>query len=153
MAKLSFRLGLALVILGVLSWVIAGFESPTALIPAFLGAPIAVCGHLTLKKPEKAVIFMHISVVLGRHSLSGIRFTYSLAGRIRFHQIYFYLGGDLYQFCADWSLCSVIPESTDGEDLLSGLDRKRSFWFIESSLRQVRSGCGHGRQPVQFFSG
>jgi len=64
MAKLSFRLGLALVILGVLSWVIAGFESPTALIPAFLGAPIAVCGHLTLKKPEKAVIFMHISVVL-----------------------------------------------------------------------------------------
>jgi hypothetical protein len=64
MAKLTLRLGLALVILGILSWVIAGFESPTALIPAFLGGPIAACGYFTLKKPEKAMIFMHIAVVL-----------------------------------------------------------------------------------------
>jgi len=42
MAKLSFRLGIALVVLGVLSWVIAGFESPTALIPAFLGEVLPV---------------------------------------------------------------------------------------------------------------
>jgi hypothetical protein len=64
MAKLSLRLGIALVVLGVLSWVIAGFESPTALIPAFLGAPIAACGYFTIQKPEKSVIFMHIAVVL-----------------------------------------------------------------------------------------
>lgn len=63
MAKLSFILGSALAVLGVLSYVIAGFESPTALIPTFLGLPIAVCGKLTLKKPEKAVIFMHIAVL------------------------------------------------------------------------------------------
>ena len=64
MAKLSLRLGIVLVVLGILSWVIAGFESPTALIPAFLGAPIAACGHFTLKNPGKSVIFMHIAVVL-----------------------------------------------------------------------------------------
>ena len=63
MAKLSLRLGIALVLLGLLSWVIAGFESPTALIPAFLGLPIAACGKLTLKNPEKSMIYMHIAVV------------------------------------------------------------------------------------------
>lgn len=64
MAKLSLRLGLLLALLGILSWVIAGFESPTALIPAFLGLPIAACGYFTLKKPEKSMLFMHIAVVL-----------------------------------------------------------------------------------------
>ena len=63
MAKLSFILGTALVLIGVLSYVISGFYSATALIPSFLGLPIAVCGKLTLKKPEKAMIFMHIAVL------------------------------------------------------------------------------------------
>lgn len=63
MAKLSFILGSALVVLGIVSYVVSGFYSPTALIPSFLGAPIAICGKLTLKKPEKAMIFMHIAVL------------------------------------------------------------------------------------------
>ena len=65
MPTLTLRLGIALAVLGLASWAIAGFGSPTALIPTFLGAPIAICGAMTLKKPHKAVIFMHVALVLG----------------------------------------------------------------------------------------
>jgi hypothetical protein len=62
MSKISIFFGLLLTLLGVLAWVIAGFESPTALIPSFFGLPIAACGKLAAAKPEKSMLF--IAVVL-----------------------------------------------------------------------------------------
>jgi hypothetical protein len=64
MSKISIFFGVLLTLLGVLAWVIAGFESPTALIPSFFGLPIAACGKLAAAKPEKSMLFMHIAVVL-----------------------------------------------------------------------------------------
>jgi uncharacterized membrane protein YadS len=63
MATLSFRLGIILAVLGVVFYTITGFEHWTSLFPTLFGIPIALCGKLTLQKPEKAVIFMHIAVV------------------------------------------------------------------------------------------
>ncbi|MGA0334323.1 MAG: hypothetical protein ACO3N7_11580 [Kiritimatiellia bacterium] len=64
MSKLSIYIGGLLSVIGLLSFVATGFESPTALIPLFVGAPIAVCGALTAKQPAKAKIYMHIAVGL-----------------------------------------------------------------------------------------
>jgi len=64
MAKLSLRLGIVLAAIGVLFWVITGFEHFTSLIPTGLGIPISICGFLSIKKPEKSVLYMHIAVVL-----------------------------------------------------------------------------------------
>lgn len=63
MTTLTLRLGLALAMIGVASWAISGFGSPTALIPTGLGLPIAACAFLTQKRPHRAIIYMHIAVV------------------------------------------------------------------------------------------
>ena len=60
MAKLSISFGIALVVVG-----IAGFvpnHAPTALIPAYLGAGIVLCGLLALN-PEYRMHAMHIAVL------------------------------------------------------------------------------------------
>lgn len=62
MSKISIYLGGLLCLIGVLSFIFTGFESPTALIPTFIGAPIVLCGFLVQKKPEKTKLFMHIAV-------------------------------------------------------------------------------------------
>lgn len=64
MSRVSIYFGGLLSLIGLLSFVVSGFESPTALIPLFLGLPIAVCGWLTCKQPGKAKIYMHIAVTL-----------------------------------------------------------------------------------------
>jgi uncharacterized membrane protein YadS len=64
MATLSFRLGIVLAVLGVVFYTITGFEHWTSLFPTLFGVPIAICGKLTLQKPEKAMIYMHVAVVL-----------------------------------------------------------------------------------------
>ncbi len=49
MGKVCIGFGLAMIILGVLAYVLTGFASVTALIPAFFGLPIAFCGVAALK--------------------------------------------------------------------------------------------------------
>ncbi|MDA3874090.1 MAG: hypothetical protein PF795_09025 [Kiritimatiellae bacterium] len=64
MTKLSIYIGGLLSLIGLISWTATGFESPTALIPAFIGAPIALFGWLTDKQPARRKIYMHIAVGL-----------------------------------------------------------------------------------------
>ncbi len=64
MSKISVLSGVALVILGVGFYVGTGAKSVTALIPAFLGAGIAICGALAMK-PSLRAVFAHIALVLG----------------------------------------------------------------------------------------
>ena len=64
MSKLSIYIGGVLSVIGVISWTAAGFESPTSLIPLFIGAPIAACGWATTAYPEKRKLLMHIAVGL-----------------------------------------------------------------------------------------
>jgi cation transport ATPase len=66
MSKISIFFGLLLSAIGILAWVIDGMskEAVTALIPVFLGLPIALCGKLAAKNPEKTKLYMHIAVTL-----------------------------------------------------------------------------------------
>lgn len=64
MSKITVFVGGLLCLTGILAYVTTGFEHATSLIPLFVGAPIGVCGLLTLKQPSKAKIYMHIAVAL-----------------------------------------------------------------------------------------
>ncbi len=64
MSKITISIGFALSVIGVLSYVVTGFESPTSLIPTFMGVPLIACGYLSKIKPEKIKIWAHIAVVL-----------------------------------------------------------------------------------------
>lgn len=64
MTKLSIYIGGLLSLMGLITWTIGGFEHFTALIPLFIGAPIAVLGWLTEKQPARRKIYMHIAVGL-----------------------------------------------------------------------------------------
>jgi len=65
MTKISKFVGVLLSVIGIAGYVMTDFASVTALIPMFLGLPIAVCGWLTEKQPQRRVIYMHIAVTLG----------------------------------------------------------------------------------------
>ena len=54
---------MALVVLGVFGYFKSGGESVTALIPAFLGAPVVMLSFLSLK-PKFLKIGMHVNVVI-----------------------------------------------------------------------------------------
>ena len=59
---------------GIFAYVYSGMESITAMIPAFMGAPILLFSLLASKMPEKRKLFMHIAVVFGLLSaLCGLR--------------------------------------------------------------------------------
>lgn len=64
MSKISIYFGGLLSLTGIIAFVVTGFEHPTSLIPLFVGAPIAICGALTLRDPAKAKIYMHIALTL-----------------------------------------------------------------------------------------
>lgn len=66
MAKLTIIFGAALILLGVGAYFIAPADarSVTAFIPAFVGAPILVCGLLALK-PSLRKGAMHVAVAIG----------------------------------------------------------------------------------------
>lgn len=49
MAGATIGFGLTLVVLGVAAYFAGGRESVTAMIPAFLGVPIAACGFIALR--------------------------------------------------------------------------------------------------------
>lgn len=62
--------GALLIILGVTGYFMSGMISVTALIPAFLGIIILVCGILAYKESRRK-LFMHIALVFGLLGLLG----------------------------------------------------------------------------------
>ena len=60
--KLSIKVGLMLIALGVGLYLYTSRASPTALIPAFIGAPIVICGLLAINEKRRKV-FAHIALV------------------------------------------------------------------------------------------
>jgi len=62
MGKLTILTGLAMIALGVAAYVLSGFVSVTALIPAFFGVPIAFCGVALLR--PKRVLFAGVAALL-----------------------------------------------------------------------------------------
>ena len=62
--------GALLIILGVTGYFMSGMISVTALIPAFLGIIILVCGLLAQKESRRK-LFMHIALVFGLLGLLG----------------------------------------------------------------------------------
>ena len=62
--KISKIAGGILTAWGVVAYLLT-MTSITAMIPAFMGAPILLMGFLAEKNPEKRKLFMHISVTFG----------------------------------------------------------------------------------------
>ena len=62
--------GALLIVLGVTGYFMIGMKSVTALIPAFLGIIIFVCGLLAQKESRRK-LFMHIALVFGLLGLLG----------------------------------------------------------------------------------
>ena len=104
MPEVSIAIGLILCLWGGGAYIISDMVSFTSLIPAFLGIPIGLMGTLSIKKPEKRKMFMHISATFGLLSaLGGLRLPMILIDEessdllIASHAILFVLGG-LYTY-------------------------------------------------------
>ncbi|HVG26962.1 MAG TPA: hypothetical protein VM865_05105 [Acidobacteriaceae bacterium] len=66
MGKLTIGFGVALIVLGVASFVLTGSTHPTALIPVWFGIALAVCGALAITEDaRRRMLWMHIAVTLG----------------------------------------------------------------------------------------
>jgi len=65
MAKISLVFGTLLILLGIYGFVSTGSMHKTALIPAWFGAPIALCGFVALAKPALRMHVMHAAVTIG----------------------------------------------------------------------------------------
>ena len=63
MANATVALGIVLIVLGLGAYFGTGQQSVTALIPTFIGLPIAVLGFMA-RDPGKRKAAMHVSVVL-----------------------------------------------------------------------------------------
>jgi hypothetical protein len=70
MAKVCIVFGVVLCLLGVGGWLGTGRTSVTALIPAFLGLPLAVLGALALDE-RRLKMAMHTAVLLALAGLVG----------------------------------------------------------------------------------
>ncbi len=64
MPLLTLLIGSALIALGLGGWIVSGREHMTALIPAFIGLPMAVCGLLGLRRPLMRRQAMHAALIL-----------------------------------------------------------------------------------------
>lgn len=80
MAKLTIVFGVLLIIVGVTGFVLTGSDHPTALIPAFLGALLAISGGLAnTEDPKRRMLWMHIAVTIGLVSvLATLKSTYDV---------------------------------------------------------------------------
>jgi len=66
MTKVTIGFGIALILLGAISFFGTGSIHPTALIPAYFGVALAVCGFLAITPSDKRrMIVMHIAVTIG----------------------------------------------------------------------------------------
>ena len=70
MAKITIGFGILLIALGLGAYFGTGRESITAMIPAFLGLPLAILGIIALR-PGARKIAMHIAVVLAALGVAG----------------------------------------------------------------------------------
>ena len=78
--KISKIAGGILTAWGVVAYLLT-MTSITAMIPAFMGAPILLMGFLAEKNPEKRKLFMHSSVTFGLlAALGGLRILTMLSG-------------------------------------------------------------------------
>lgn len=74
MPLMSILVGGVLSAWGVAAYVISDMASPTAMIPTFMGTPIAVFGAAAAQIPSRRKLFMHIAVVFGLLcALGGLR--------------------------------------------------------------------------------
>lgn len=65
MERISVIYGLFLIVWGVIISFVSQSGSMTSYIPSFLGLPVLLFGHLSLRFPKKKKIFMHIVVLFG----------------------------------------------------------------------------------------
>ena len=66
MAKLTIGFGVALIVLGALGFVLTGSVHMTALIPAWFGIALALCGALAnTEDARRRMLWMHIAVTIG----------------------------------------------------------------------------------------
>lgn len=65
MGAATLGLGLALIALGVAAYLASGRESVTALIPAFFGLALAICGVIAMKWRKPGVIAAMVVAALG----------------------------------------------------------------------------------------
>lgn len=70
MGKLTVGYGLVTILLGLAFYVGTGAKSVTALIPAFIGAPVLVCGFLSAKDHLRKHV-MHVAATLGLVGIAG----------------------------------------------------------------------------------
>ncbi len=63
MARVAIIIGLILMAIGVAFYLATGGKSITAMIPAFVGLPIAVCGAVGLNELRRKAA-MHVAVVI-----------------------------------------------------------------------------------------
>lgn len=71
MTKLSITTGIILIILGILSYILTGAASATALIPAFFGIVFTGLGYLGNKKENLRKHTMHAALLLAILGLGG----------------------------------------------------------------------------------
>ena len=64
MAKVTIGIGAALILLGVILYLMSEPKAPTSLIPAYFGLPLVICGAVALK-PEYRKHAMHAAAVIG----------------------------------------------------------------------------------------
>jgi|TARA_Y100001968_G_C19410182_1_gene745841 uncharacterized membrane protein HdeD (DUF308 family) len=65
MAKITVVFGLLLIGNGVYGYTASDSGSVTALIPAFVGAVLLLCGVVAAAKPKLNMHFMHVSALIG----------------------------------------------------------------------------------------
>ncbi|MBW2525653.1 MAG: hypothetical protein JRI23_15830 [Deltaproteobacteria bacterium] len=62
MPKITQAFAAALIVLGIAGYALSGAASVTALIPAFLGAPVLVFGLLAARPGSRRGLWMHLAV-------------------------------------------------------------------------------------------
>lgn len=66
MAKLTIGFGVALIVVGVLGFVLTGSAHMTALFPTWFGIALALCGALAnTEDAKRRMLWMHIAVTIG----------------------------------------------------------------------------------------
>ena len=66
MAKVTIAFGIVLILLGAVGFFATGSTHPTALIPAYWGVALTICGVLANSPSEKRrMLVMHIAVTVG----------------------------------------------------------------------------------------
>ncbi|HEY5054959.1 MAG TPA: hypothetical protein VII58_02290 [Acidobacteriaceae bacterium] len=66
MAKVSIVFGVVLIVLGAWGFVATGSQHPTALIPAYFGLALGLCGALVMRNNgAQRALWMHVAVTLG----------------------------------------------------------------------------------------